>query len=496
ARHIVSRSFQEVLSLLESGKSASEVDRIEVHTREHSLPVEITFRALQGVHGPVVLAVARDISERRRLEVAQHLADHDPLTGLFNRRRFEAELTRHLQHAHRYGAGALLFVDLDGFKAVNDTCGHQTGDELLQMVGAAIAGRLRRTDVVARLGGDEFGALLPDTDMQHAQIAAEDVLIAVREVADRFAEHAPRVSASIGISCFDATVCDEEELLTAADLAMYSAKRSGGDRVHAFDPIDRGDAGAHLSWVERIAGALERDEFVLHCQPIIDLKTRAVWKYEVLLRLPGEGGQLLGPAAFIGAAERHGLIQQVDRWVIGTAIDVIASHAALGRDLPLAVNLSSLTITDASLPAFVEARLERAGVSPTSLIFEITETAALANMQAARDLVVSLKELGCRFALDDFGAGFSSFAALKHLPADYLKIDGGFVCGLVKSRTDQLVVRALVDIARGLGMQTIGEHVEDRETEDVLRECGVDYAQGFLISRPLPIDQVIAATVA
>jgi diguanylate cyclase (GGDEF)-like protein/PAS domain S-box-containing protein len=435
----------------------------------------------------------QDITERRRFEhELRQLADHDPLTGLLNRRRFEHELERHVAEVRRYGPrGALLVLDLDHFKYVNDALGHHAGDELILSVAALLQDRLRSSDTLARLGGDEFAVLLPHADAGEAEHVAQTLVQAVREQATVSAVgRRRRVTTSVGVAPFGRGDVSGEEVLIEADLAMYEAKEAGRDRyaLVSADAERPARVRARGSWLDRIRSALDDDGFVLYAQPIRDLHSGRIPQYELLLRMRGEGGDVIGPAAFLPLAERFGLAPEIDRWVVGQAIALLAEDP--GGEIALEVNLSGPSLNDTGLLRLIETEIRRLDVDPRRLTFEITETAAVANIPLARRFADRLMQLGCRFALDDFGSGFGSFYYLKHLPFDFLKIDGEFVSGALTSRTDQLVIEAVVRIARGLGKQTIAEFVSTPELEAFMREQGVDYAQGFEVGPPVPVGEL------
>jgi diguanylate cyclase (GGDEF)-like protein/PAS domain S-box-containing protein len=457
-------------------------------------PVDVTLSAAPAADGGVVVtSILRDVTERRRFESQlRHLADHDHLTALFNRRRFEEELSEFTNGRGRQGA--VLLLDLDRFKYVNDFHGHSAGDEVVRMVSRALTRVLGDTDVVARLGGDEFAVLLKDADRGTAERVADLILETLSQQALTIGTLAVTTTASIGVVPFSHSQTGVDDLLAAADMAMYAAKEAGGNRCHIFDRDDEYVAGmqARLKWADRIRRALDEDRFVLYWQPIIDLRTGVATHHEVLLRMIGDDGEIIAPGAFIETAERFGLIHEIDHWVVRTAIHLLAEPSMQDERL-LEVNLSGRSMGDRELPELVEREIALTGIDPGRLVFEITETAAIANMEQARAFAERLTRLGCRFALDDFGAGFSSFYYLKHLPLDYLKIDGDFIRNLTTSPTDQLVVKSMVDIARGMGMKTIAEFVEDAETVETLREMGVDYSQGYFHGRPAPILAVLDA---
>jgi len=439
------------------------------------------------------LGQIQDVSERVRYEAQlQHMADHDPLTGLLNRRSFERELNQHITQVQRYGPeGAALVLDIDRFKHINDTLGHNIGDELIVKVAQTLRARLRESDVLARLGGDEFAVLLPRGGAAEANRVADEVLAAVRAQSVLTAAGRRRpITASIGIALFsDTERLSAEDVLVNADLAMYDAKEAGRDRAAAYSSQERGASRmkARITWAERIREALEEDRFTLYAQPIVGLADGEVRQHELLLRMIDERGEVIPPAAFLGVAERFDLMPDIDRWVVARAIRLMAEQRAAGRDLVFEVNISGSSTGDPELLTIIERELAETGVDPVNLVLEVTETTAVANIPRAQQFAARLAELGCRFALDDFGAGFGSFYYLKHLPFDLLKIDGEFVRSCTTSTTDQLLIRAAVDIARGLGKKTIAEYVGDEATVELLRELGVDYAQGFHIGRPGPL---------
>ena len=437
----------------------------------------------------------QNVSERKRFESQlQHLADHDAITGLFNRRRFHEELARELSAAQRYDTGgAVLALDLDNFKYVNDTLGHSAGDEMIVSVAEILTGRLRSSDVVGRLGGDEFAIVLPHVDERQARRVASGLLDAIRrEALVNTPKGSRRTTASIGIALFPrhADGVGSEEVLVEADIAMYDAKEAGRDRICVYDAASSRQLTleARMTWSEEIRDALEEDRFTLFAQPIMPLQGGSP-RHELLVRMIGRDGDIIPPGAFLPVAERFDLVQDIDRWVVGRAIELLGEHDRRGEDVRFEVNLSAKSLGQADLPGQIARQLAAHGADPSRLIFEITETAAIVNVERAKNFARGLKELGCGFALDDFGAGFATFYYLKHLPFDYLKIDGEFVESLTQSATNQLVVQSLVAIARGLGKQTIAEYVGDDETLAMLREFGVDFAQGFHVGRPAPLSE-------
>ena len=493
------KAYREVMS---GYASHYRTEKRYIHADGHVVPVDLSATVVRDGDGePIhVLTQVQDITERKRFEgQLQYLADHDSLTGLFNRRRFEEELTRELASAERYDSKvAVLAIDLDDFKYINDSLGHSIGDELIARVGQAVRNRLRRTDVLARLGGDEFAVILPRIDDDGAMEVAQDLLEAVGEVdlVGLGGRGGGRVSASIGIAMFHAaSKLTSEELLVEADIAMYDAKEAGRARAVLYDAAeDRQERMlSRMTWADRIRDALADDAFVLYAQPVMSLGADPIPRSELLLRMQGENGDVIPPGSFLFIAERFDLIQEIDRWVVSRAIEILSEEQAVGREVVLCVNLSAKSVVDPALPAHIAGELKAHGADGRGLCFEVTETAAVVNIDRARHFARLVAEMGCEFALDDFGAGFASFYYLKHLAFDLLKIDGEFVTDLTTSRTNQLVVKAVVDIARGLGKRTIAEFVEDAETLELLRGMGVDFAQGFYVAKPAPLPLLQAA---
>ncbi|MGO9971397.1 MAG: putative bifunctional diguanylate cyclase/phosphodiesterase [Solirubrobacteraceae bacterium] len=462
-------------------------------------PAEVSLTATLlrygGDRADKLLCQFQDITERKQFESRlQYVADHDPLTGLLNRRKFESELDRHVERIKRYGpAGALMLLDLDGFKQVNDTLGHNAGDQLIISVAGALQSRLRASDLLARIGGDEFAVLLFNGDREQATHVAQDLIEAIRSnIALRGGERRS-VTASIGITLFESagSSMTPESALGEADLAMYDAKAAGRDGHALYADIGNGArrGKARLTWVARIEHALQHNRFALAAQPILDLRSDAIHQHELLVRMIDDRGEWIAPADFLYIAERHGFISRLDEWVAGRAIELLEASPGL----VLEVNISGRSLGDRRLLEALDERLRATSADPRNLIFEVTETAAVANITHAQAFAERLREHGCSFALDDFGAGFGSFYYLKHLPFDYVKIDGEFVQHALK--VDQLVIEAVVGIARGLGKKTVAEFVTSAETQRMVAKLGVDYAQGYHIGKPIPVTQLTGSAV-
>jgi diguanylate cyclase (GGDEF)-like protein/PAS domain S-box-containing protein len=432
-----------------------------------------------------------DISDRKAAESQlQFLADHDTLTGLLNRRRFIEELTLELKLAKREQRhSSVLVIDVDSFKDVNDSLGHHAGDQLIRSVANVLGTGLREADTLSRLGGDEFALLLRGTAGDAAVPVAERMIQAVREHSFAIATEPIAVTASAGLASIGRGDETPEEVLADADMAMYESKRGGRDRVMVFAPGMRTSLEERRSWADRIRTALQGDGhgLLLYQQPILDLATNQISQYELLIRMEGADGVPVAPAQFLPVAERFDLVQAIDRWVVGRAIELLSEHERAGHELVLTVNLSGRSMGDAELFEVLERELSRTGIDASRLVLEITETAAIENMEEARSFAERLAALGCRLALDDFGSGFGSFYYLKHLPFNYLKIDGDFVRNLTRNPVDQAVVRSIVQIAESVGYETIAEFVADEATLQAVREYGVDFAQGFHVGIPEPV---------
>ena len=467
----------------------------DIHGRQ--VYVDLSSRALLGEAGAddVVLVNVVDVSERHRYEQRlAHLADHDVLTGLANRRRFDERLTEHLERCERYGpTGALLLLDLDNFKEVNDTLGHGAGDQLIISTAALLAAGVRSTDVVARLGGDEFAILLTDGDRDAAETVARSVVERVREYTATLDGTRRRVTASVGVVTLQAAREHAADLLALADMTMYDAKDAGRDRYIVLEEETQRQPrlGARLEWKGRIEHALENEGFALHLQPILNLHTNVVESAEVLIRLHDDD-ELVLPSTFLHIAERSGLMPRVDAWVLSRSVAMLARLRQVDPAFRLEVNLSGHSIGNAAIESVIVSSLHEHDVDPSALVLEITETAAVADVELARQFAERMTSLGCQFALDDFGAGFGSFYYLKHLLFDYVKIDGEFVANCHHSSIDRTILRSIVGIARDLGKRTVAEFVSEPAILDVVREEGVDLAQGYLVGKPVPYDDFVA----
>lgn len=439
-------------------------------------------------------ALLANITERKAMmENLRKLAEHDGLTGLFNRTYFQTELERTVDRAKRSHTAtcALMYIDLDNFKYLNDTLGHAAGDRLLVEVAQLLNSRARRSDVVARLGGDEFTVLLNDIGADFIETTAESFRHCLADYVFRYEGRAVDIGCSIGISMVNGQTATAGQAMSEADVACHFAKRAGRNRVHVFTADNAADVrtmSIDMGWSHRIKKALETNQFVLAAQPLVETRTRNVVGYEILIRLRGDDGSLIMPSGFLASAERFGLITEIDAWVVEHAVPHLASRRRRGELVSYSINLSAQSLTATKISQLIPRVLAETNVDPSALTFEVTETAAIADVSLAITFLSALRESGCRTALDDFGVGMSSFAYLRDLPVDAVKIDGRFVKKLVSSTIDGAMVRAMNDIAHALGKKSIAEFVENEEIFQRLVELGVDYGQGYHLGKPELID--------
>lgn len=459
----------------------------------NELYIENTAAPIRDASGTVTggVLVFHDVTESRELNRRlSYAASHDILTELVNRREFENRLERALKSAAAHETSyAILYLDLDQFKIVNDACGHAAGDELLQQLGALLKSKIRWRDTLARLGGDEFGVLLEGCSMEEALRTAETLIEAINGFRFVRDDRAFSLGASVGVVSITDPSDDVATLLNAADSACAAAKEAGRNRVYSYqeNDIDLMKRRKEMQWAARISNALDEERFELFRQTIQPLQagldTGA--HYEMLLRMRDENGALISPDLFIAAAEHYGLVPRIDRWVISSVFRWLVSEADERERLSLcSINLSGQSLTDEKFLPFVIDQFQRSGISGSQICFEITETAAIASYAQANRFIHALKELGCRFALDDFGTGLSSFGYLKHFPVDFLKIDGSFVKEILHDAIDREMVRSINEIGHLTGKQTIAEFAENAEIITMLQGIGVDYAQGHGVSKP------------
>jgi diguanylate cyclase (GGDEF)-like protein/PAS domain S-box-containing protein len=462
-------------------------------------------RAVRDSDGRVLFyeGTLTDITAAHALsEQLTHDASHDPLTGLKNRREFEARLQHALELAHATGAShAVCFMDLDRFKVVNDTCGHVAGDELLRQLGALLPSKVRSADVVARLGGDEFAILLQNCNPSDALQVANNVLKAIAAFQFVWGAHVFNLGVSIGVVVINSHFKRMAQVMSAADTACYAAKDGGRNRVVVYqeDAATISRQRAEADWIGRAKRALTDKRLFLEAQPIrpLALGAHEPMHYELLVRMRDDSGRAVPPGAFLPTVERYGLSVPYDRWVITAALDWLRTHtAALDRFGRFFINLSRDTLVDPGTAAFVRNAVAEAGVDPRRVGFEVAEKLAIGNLTQANKLFGELRHLGCSVSLDDFGSGVSSFAYLKALGADFLKIDGMFVGNISQDKVDYAMVRSITEIGHVMGKKVIAESVETDAVLEKLGEIGVDFAQGFGVGEPRPIDEIASLGMA
>jgi diguanylate cyclase (GGDEF)-like protein len=442
----------------------------------------------------------RDVSFHKQRDLEDELANlkvmearlqfsvsHDDLTGLANRRRLEQSLDLSLSQVRNFmSTSALFYIDLDSFKVLNDAEGHEAGDTLLIQVANTLRRYFRVNDTLVRIGSDEFAVLVDNTDETSINKQAQGLKDLFDGYSFEHHGHHYHLSASIGIKQIKPDeVTTVGEILSHANQACFTAKKRGRNRLHFYNPDDREmhTLRHSVEWAPRIRAALRDGSFMLEFQPIYALDSGEVNHYECLIRMRGEAGVLYHPKEFIPVAEAMGLIHQIDFWVVDRAFDLLRG---MPEDISFAINLSVNVFLDENLYQLVAEKLKQTAIDPSRVVFEITETSAISNYEQTKRMVVNLRALGCRFALDDFGAGFNSYSYLKHFPVDILKIDGGFITDLDNDPVDQLLVKSMIDIAHSLGKKTVAEFVERQSTLDLLRSYGVDFVQGYLVGKPQP----------
>ncbi len=444
------------------------------------------------------LCTVEDITEAHQLtEQLSYEASHDSLTGLVNRREFEARVQKLIDsRSSRRQHHAICFMDLDQFKVVNDTCGHSAGDELLRQVSQHLTEQVRSNDTLARLGGDEFGILMEHCSLENANKVAENLQEIVKQFQFKWEDRLFKIGVSIGLVAITNEDNNLTELFRNADAACYMAKDLGRNRIHIYTSEDRDLAQRHgeMEWVTRIYRALEENQLLLFAQtinPLVNLSEKRL-HYELLIRMRDDDGNIIPPGAFLPAAERYNLIAMLDRWVINNSFCLLMEHHAFLSNIGLcSINLSGQSLTENGFLDFIINKFDETGMNPEKICFEITETAAIANLSMASNFITTLRSIGCSFALDDFGSGLSSFGYLKNLPVDYLKIDGMFVKDIVKNPIDRAMVKSINEIGQVMGMKTIAEFVENDETIAMLDEIGVDYVQGYAFGRPVPLLNIL-----
>ncbi len=494
----------------------------DVHNSTHTAPLFFKNSVIKNKNGAVIpiegtiarirdkenttegqVIAVRDLTEMREMtDKLSYQASHDALTGLINRTAFSQSLTNLIESAHKENRQhGLIYLDLDQFKLINDTCGHAAGDELLLEATSIIKAVFRSSDVCARVGGDEFGILLTDTTQETALNIASRLHLRLSERRLTWGSNSFNINSSIGLVIITQESKDIHTVLAAADDATFLAKEEGGKRIKVYETSDtiflkrRGE----MQWVSKLTKAMEEDRFELYYQPIVSLNDdqseMKETKHELLIRMINEENKTIPPADFLPAAERYNLMPSIDRWVIKTAMKMYRKIIDLESENDMtrlfAINLSAESIADENFLDYIHGTIEESGILPQNICFEITETATITNMATADRFIHELKELGCTFALDDFGSGFSSFGYLKDMPVDFLKIDGSFVKDMDTNPVNRAMVEAINNLGHIMGIKTIAEFVHNDDIVQKLKGFGVDYAQGFHISRPKPLGTLL-----
>jgi diguanylate cyclase (GGDEF)-like protein/PAS domain S-box-containing protein len=514
-KEVAGHEFKKVFNIVDENMGAAIEDPLNkcfitgeiVNLPEHSslitknnsvVSIEASVAPMKAETGDLMGAVMviQDVSHTRRLtRQLSYQASHDLLTGLYNRRKFEEyleEILINVREEDRYHS--LFYLDLDNFKIVNDTCGHVAGDELLKQLPTLFNEVLRSNDIIARLGGDEFGVILENCGLQQAAAIADKIRQKIKNYRFIWDDRTFEIGVSIGVIGINAENAEMSKVLSSADVACYAAKDSGRNRVHVYEPSDEivSERYGQMHWTARISKALEDNRFQLYQQPIVGMSDKNRDHLEILLRMIDEAGNVIPPGAFMPAAERYGLMPEIDRWVISAVFKFMGKNDPADpiRDTNriFAINLSGDSINDDKLLEFILQEKNRHKISLTNVCFEITETVAISNLNKASLFINELKNYGCKFALDDFGSGLSSFSYLKNLPVNYLKIDGSFVKDVSRDEIDRAMVVSIQQVGKVMNLTTIAEHVEDASTMAVLEEIGVDFVQGFHLGRPEAIE--------
>jgi len=484
--------------LLDTGNTTILNTRIEttaLHADGHQFPIELSITRIDDKNETFFTAYLRDLTQAHQLrDKLTYQASHDALTGLMNRRAFEKHVKYVFSEIDDNAEHCMLYLDLDQFKVVNDSCGHVAGDELLRQISMMLEKGKRASDTLARLGGDEFALLLEGCPLDKAESVAAGLLKDFQQYHFYWEDKVFTVGVSIGLVPVQGRFIDFSELLSAADAACYKAKEDGRNRFHIYkhDDAELSKQLGEMSWVSRIQEALKEDRLVLYKQAITPISSKArendALHCEILLRMKDRDGNIIGPDMFIPAAERYNLMLPLDKWVINKTFFWLSQLGSKQEQINLcSINLSGISITDSSLASYIRDKLLEYNLPAEIICFEITETAAITNLVKATTFLDELHKLGCMFALDDFGSGVSSYGYLKNLPVDFLKIDGEFVRDMTTNLVNFAMVKSINEIGHIMGKITIAEYVEDQQTVDLLRHVGVDYAQGYVFSRPEPL---------
>lgn len=506
----VGRSIEDFTSAEDAHQFANFKEKITaaIHENKSSAEIELCLRDVNNQKIWTQLKISRstrseqfstlticldNITERRKSqEQLKYLAMHDSLTGLNNRHYFEStleQLSRDSSRSKRQHG--LVYLDLDHFKVINDTFGHQKGDEVLREMSAMLSRRIRKPDILCRLGGDEFAVLLRNVTAEGAQDFAREIQKTIGEFSFQLQEQRINLGCSIGVTLIDGSAHTAEEHFMRADIALYVAKGRGRNLIHLYDPKDNesDELRLRINISQKIRKAISEDRMVLYFQPIYDVNKGKISYYESLVRLRESDGTIVGPAEFIPALEAAGEMHLLDRWIIKLATRTLKEYPELNH---IAINLSAQAFKDESLVPTILDSLKTTGVNPNRITFELTESASLFNLNITQRVIAELHQLGCSFSVDDFGSGFSSFAYLKDLPADYIKLDGSFIQNLHKDTVDQALVKAMIQVIQALGKKAVAEYVENESILEILKSMGIDFVQGYHIGHPIPVEKILA----
>ena len=478
---------------IESKKNLILLDRFN---NEHPIELSVTPSSSLNLESGGLVLIFKDASETKRLtQEISHQASHDSLTGLLNRQEFEFRLETAISSAATHDVEHVLcYLDLNQFKIINAQAGHTAGDIILKQAADHMKKHMRSIDVFARLGGDEFALLLVNTTVDQAKLIAQELINTIRNSTFKWRDQHFEIGISVGMITIDKNSQDPAHMLTRAELACFTAKDHGRNKLHIYRQEDDELTRRHTEMMRAagVTGALQEDRFKIYCQPIVALspEKNESLHYELLIRLTDPQGDLIMPGSFIPAAERYGLMTSLDRWMISTAFRSYNDIFGNDSGVQIAINLSGNSLNDDSLLDFINGEIAKTKIEPCNVCFEITETAAISNLDQVSQLILELKRIGCRFALDDFGSGLSSFTYLKNLPVDYLKIDGSFVHDMIDDTIDHAMVEAINQVGHIMGIGTIAECAESEEVVEMLRELGVDYAQGYAMGSPVPLERL------
>ena len=491
-----SQESSPIFKSIQNENEKSTTDNLIWKSNGDNIPVSCTASPLENEAGQVVGALVSLTNEKEMAELRdelQYQKTHDRLTGLPNHLKFRRELEDRLGSGRLDDPAAVFLIDIDRFKEVNNSLGLKAADKLLTTTAELIQNELSNSDLLARFGGDEFIILSPDKDRNRAEKLATEIIRAIRK--EGFKADGTKVQATIsmGYTLFPVQGKNTDELLAKADMALSQAKRSGRNQSKIYDPAQdsQEEVKSRVGWVNQINSAIKENNFVLYAQPILELGSDDISHYEVLIRMAEGGGELISPGKFLPVAEKFGLSRDIDKWVVNETLNSLHETSAGGMDHQFAINLSGQSMTDNELLNWLKCNQSMDGKNFDKILFEVTETAALSNIGSANDFISALRDRGSKFALDDFGMGFSSFNYLKQLSVDYLKIDGSFIQDLPSDSMNQDLVQSIVEVAHRLHKETIAEFVEDEETLRMVRNYGTDHAQGFHIGRPQPLQSLL-----